>query len=56
MFCIEIINDEDYTKALERVDLIFNAEINSEEGKELSELLFLIKKYEDEKYPILKSK
>ncbi len=56
MLITEIYDEGSYSKALERVDLIFNAELNSEQGKELSELLSLIKKYEDEKYPILKSK
>jgi HTH-type transcriptional regulator/antitoxin HigA len=54
MFCIEIINEEDYTKALERVDLIFNAEINSEEGKELYKLLLLIEEYENKNHPVKK--
>lgn len=47
-----IKNEEDYNQALERLDHIFHAQINTPEGDEADVLSILIEKYEDEHYPI----
>ncbi len=47
-----IKSEEDYEKALARLEEIFDAKLGSEEGDELEILAFLIEKYEDEHYPI----
>ncbi len=47
-----IKNENDYQKALERLEVIFDAPIDSTEGDEAEILSILIEKYEDEHYPI----
>ncbi|NBC83282.1 MAG: helix-turn-helix domain-containing protein [Bacteroidetes bacterium] len=47
-----IKNEDDYQKALERFEVIFDAAIDSPEGDEAEILSILIEKYEDEHYPI----
>lgn len=47
-----IKTEEDYNKALKRLETIFNAEPDSPEGDEAELLGILIEKYEDEHYPI----
>ena len=47
-----IKNEEDYERALERLEVIFDAPIDSLEGDEAEILSILIEKYEDEHYPI----
>lgn len=47
-----IKNEEDYHAALMRLEKIFDAKLNTEEGDELEVLSFLIEKYENEMYPI----
>lgn len=47
-----IKTEEDYNKALERLEVIFQAPADSEEGDEAELLAVLIEKYEDEHYPI----
>jgi HTH-type transcriptional regulator/antitoxin HigA len=47
-----IKNEEDYQNALERLEVIFDAPIDSHEGDEAEILSILIEKYEDEHYPI----
>jgi HTH-type transcriptional regulator/antitoxin HigA len=47
-----IKNIEDYEKALERLELIFDAKKGTEEGDELEILTILIDKYERENFPI----
>lgn len=47
-----IKTDTDYTQALKRLELIFHAPVNSDEGDEAEILSILIEKYEDEHYPI----
>ena len=47
-----IKNHQDYRIALERIDIIFDAPINTPEGEEAEILALLIEKYEDEYYPI----
>ena len=47
-----IKNEEDYERALERLEVIFDAPIDSPEGDEAEILSILIEKYEDEHYPI----
>ena len=47
-----IKNEEDYQKALERLEVIFDTPIDSPEGDEAEILSILIEKYEDEHYPI----
>jgi len=47
-----IKNEQDYEKALERLEIIFDAEINSKEGDEAEILSVLIDNYENQYYPI----
>lgn len=47
-----IKTDEDYQKALTRIDVLMNAEPNTPEGDELELLVTLVELYEDKKYPI----
>lgn len=47
-----IKTEQDYNQALERLEVIFHAPINTEEGDEAEVLSILIEKYEDEYYPI----
>jgi len=47
-----IKTEEDYYKALKRLEKIFHAETDSKEGDEAEILSILIEKYEDENYPI----
>jgi len=47
-----IKTEDDYQKALKRLEEIFEAPIDSPEGDEAEILSILIEKYEDEHYPI----
>lgn len=47
-----IKTEKDYNQALERLEKIFHAEIDSPDGDEAEVLSILIEKYEDEHYPI----
>ena len=47
-----IKTDKDYDKALERLELIFDATPNSKEGDEAEILSLLIDNYENKEYPI----
>ncbi len=47
-----IKTEQDYNQALERLEEIFHAPIDSKEGDEAEILSILIEKYEDENYPI----
>lgn len=47
-----IKTEEDYQQALKRLEVIFEASIDSPEGDEAEILSILIEKYEDEHYPI----
>ena len=47
-----IKTEEDYNQALNRLEEIFHAPIDSKEGDEAEILSILIEKYEDENYPI----
>jgi len=47
-----IKTEKDYNQALKRLEEIFHAPSNSEEGDEAEILSILIEKYEDENYPI----
>ncbi|MCW3789532.1 helix-turn-helix domain-containing protein [Plebeiibacterium sediminum] len=47
-----IKTEEDYEQALKRLEVIFDAPIDSQEGDEAEILSILIEKYEDENYPI----
>lgn len=47
-----IRTEEDYEKALERLEIIFDAPINSIEGDEAEILSLLIENYENKVYPI----
>jgi HTH-type transcriptional regulator/antitoxin HigA len=50
---IKIIKtEEEYNKALKRLEVIFDAPENSPEGDEAELLGILIERYEDEHYPI----
>jgi HTH-type transcriptional regulator / antitoxin HigA len=46
-----IKSEDDYTRALERLKVIFHAPSNSKEGSEAETLSILIQNYEDEDYP-----
>jgi HTH-type transcriptional regulator/antitoxin HigA len=47
-----IRNEKDYTQALERLELIFDAKKGSKEGDELEVLGILIDNYENKHFPI----
>ena len=47
-----IKTEKDYQKALERLELVFDAKKGTEKGDELEILSILIDKYENEKFPI----
>lgn len=47
-----IKTETDYNQALKRLEEIFHAPVNSDEGDEAEILSILIEKYEDENYPI----
>ncbi|MCZ2393552.1 MAG: helix-turn-helix domain-containing protein [Chitinophagales bacterium] len=47
-----IKTEQDYFQALERLELIFDAKPESQEGDELEVLGILLEKYEDEQFPI----
>ena len=47
-----IKTEQDYSLALERLEIIFHAEIDSPEGDEAEVLSILIEKYEEKHYPI----
>jgi HTH-type transcriptional regulator/antitoxin HigA len=47
-----IRNESDYKKALERLEVIFDAKRGTKEGDELEILSILIDKYESENFPI----
>jgi HTH-type transcriptional regulator / antitoxin HigA len=44
--------EEDYKRALKRLEEIFHTPVDSKEGDEAEILSILIEKYEDEHYPI----
>jgi HTH-type transcriptional regulator/antitoxin HigA len=47
-----IKSEEDYRKALKRLEIIFDAPIDTEEGNEAEILSLLIENYENKHYPI----
>ena len=47
-----IRNEADYKKALERLEILFDATMGTEEGDELEILAILIDNYEKENFPI----
>lgn len=47
-----IKTDTDYRNSLERLEVIFDAKINTKEGDEAEILSLLIENYENEHYPI----
>ncbi|MDT0678033.1 helix-turn-helix domain-containing protein [Autumnicola musiva] len=47
-----IKSEKDYEKTLERLEVIFDAPINSKEGDEAEILSMMIDNYENEHYPI----
>ncbi len=47
-----IKNEKDYQKALERLEIIFEAKIGTEKGDELEILSILIDRYENKHFPI----
>jgi len=50
---IKVIKTEkEYNQAIKRLEVIFDAPIDSQEGDEAELLSILIEKYEDEHYPI----
>ncbi|HDR14813.1 MAG TPA: hypothetical protein ENN79_04850 [Desulfobacteraceae bacterium] len=48
----QIRSEEDYEKALARIETLMDAEADTPEGAELERLTFLVKSYEDVHYPI----
>jgi len=49
-----IKTEEDYQKALSRIDGLMEAEPNTPEGDELELLVTLVEQYEEKEYPIKK--
>jgi len=47
-----IKTEEDYNQALERLEVIFDAQLGTKEGDELEILGILIQQYENEHFPI----
>jgi HTH-type transcriptional regulator/antitoxin HigA len=47
-----IKNEQDYQQANQRLEQIFDADANTDEGDELEVLSMLIEKYESEHFPI----
>jgi HTH-type transcriptional regulator/antitoxin HigA len=47
-----IKTEEDYQQAIKRLEIVFDAPIDSADGDEAEILSILIEKYEDEHYPI----
>ena len=47
-----IKSDKDYQEALKRLEVIFDAPVNTKEGDEAEILSLLIENYENEHYPI----
>lgn len=47
-----IKTEDDYNQALERLEIIFDAKLNSPEGDELEVLGILINQFENENFPI----
>ena len=47
-----IKTEEDYNQALKRLEVVFDAPVDSKDGDEAELLSILIEKYEDEHYPI----
>lgn len=47
-----IKTEDDYNKALKRLEVIFDAPVDSPQGDEAELLAILIEKYEEEHYPI----
>jgi len=47
-----IKTEEDYNKALKKLEEVFDAPVNSPQGDEAELLTLLIEKYEEEHYPI----
>lgn len=47
-----IENEEEYEAAIRKIDAIFNAPEGSREANELKLLVLLVKKYEEENYPM----
>lgn len=47
-----IKTEEDYLQAIKKLEIIFDAPIDSDDGDEAEILSILIEKYEDEHYPI----
>lgn len=47
-----IKTEDDYNQALERLEVIFDAKLNSPEGDELEVLGILINQFENENFPI----
>lgn len=47
-----IKNEEDYSKSLDRLEIIFDAKPNTREGDEAEILSMLIENYENKHYPI----
>ena len=50
MKILQIKNKKEYQKALEKLEIIFNAERGTEEGDELEMLSILIDRYENENF------
>lgn len=52
MIITKIETEEDYNKALDRLDFLFDAILDSPEGKELEQLSILIEEWENKNYPM----
>ena len=51
-YLTSILSEDDYNRALARMDEIFQAEIGTPEGDERDALFDLIEAYEDKHYPV----
>lgn len=49
-----IETESEYGAALAKIDEIFDADLDTDEGRELNALCTLVEKYENEHYPIPK--
>ena len=47
-----IETEEEYNEALKRLDMLFDASVDTQEAKEADVLALLINRYEEEHYPI----
>lgn len=52
MECVTVASEQDYKRALKRIEALFDAEPGTPEGDELELLVSLVEAYEDLHHPI----